>query len=60
MQDEIETLARGAYDAYGAVTDHKNYQGLPMPTWDALPDKIRQAWLAAAQHVRNAVIVEKA
>lgn len=60
MQNEIETLARGAYDAYGGVTDHKNYQGLPMPTWEDLPAKIREAWLAAALHVRNAVIVAKA
>jgi hypothetical protein len=55
MGDELETLAKGAYGAYGAVTDHKNYQGLPMPTWAELPDKIREAWRAAALHVRSVV-----
>src|SRR5690242_10617065 len=37
-----------AYMAYAAVTDNKNYQGLPMPTWADLTDKIREAWEAAA------------
>lgn len=36
-----------AYDAYGAVTDHKNYQGLPMPKWEDLPPRIQEAWRAA-------------
>lgn len=36
------------YAAYGKVTDFKNYQGLPMPAWEALGDKIREAWIAAA------------
>ncbi len=40
-------LAKSAYHAYGAVTDHKNYQGLPMPEWENLTDKIRDAWRAA-------------
>jgi len=33
------------------VTDHKNYQGLPMPQWHELPEKIREAWTAAASHL---------
>lgn len=37
-----------AYMAYGATTDNKNYQGLPMPKWEDLTDKIREAWEAAA------------
>jgi|CXWL01.1.fsa_nt_gi hypothetical protein len=44
-------LAKEAYSAYGAVTDYKNYQGLPMPKWDDLTPKIQAAWLAAAQRV---------
>lgn len=43
--------AKSAYRAYGAVTDHKNYQGLPMPEWEALTDKIREAWIGAVQDV---------
>lgn len=45
----IEQLAKQCYYAYGSVTDHKNYQGLPMPTWENLTDKIREAWKAAAR-----------
>ena len=44
---DIEMIARAAYDAYGNVTDHKNYRGDPMPEWDNLPEKIQQAWRAA-------------
>ncbi len=40
--------ARRAYAAYGAVTDHKNFQGDPMPEWDDLGDTIQAAWIAAA------------
>jgi hypothetical protein len=49
--EELETLAQGAYRAYGAVTEFKNYQGLPMPKWEDLTDKIREAWCAAALYV---------
>ena len=41
-------VAIAAYTAYGAVTDFKNYQGLPMPTWEELPETIQRAWNAAA------------
>ncbi len=44
-------IAQEAYRAYGQVTDFKNYQGLPMPTWEELPVKIREAWIAAAKKV---------
>lgn len=46
---EREARAQLAYQAYGQVTDFKNYQGLPMPSWSELPPKIREAWGAAAQ-----------
>lgn len=46
-------LAMGAYNAYGETTDFKNYQGLPMPPWDALPEAIQNAWIAAASYVFN-------
>ncbi len=49
MKDPDIARAEFAYRAYGAVTDFKNYQGLPMPEWDALPPKIREAWVAAAK-----------
>lgn len=40
--------AKAAYARYGAVTDHKNFQGNPMPAWDDLTDTIQAAWIAAA------------
>ena len=49
----LESLGSSAYEAYGATTDHKNYQGLPMPTWEELPEKIRVAWRAAASRVAS-------
>lgn len=36
------------YNVYGSVTDFKNFQGNPMPEWNALPDKIKLAWEAVA------------
>lgn len=49
--DYLLECAIRAYDAYGEVTDHKNYQGLPMPKWDELTDKIRAAWVNAVKSV---------
>jgi hypothetical protein len=40
--------AQEAYQRYGAVTDFKNYQGNPMPQFSELPEKIQEAWIAAA------------
>lgn len=50
------SLAVLAYNAYGAVTDHKNYQGLPMPAYEDLTDKIKEAWQAAVMAVRQQVL----
>jgi hypothetical protein len=43
-----ESRARIAYTAYGRKTDFKNFRGDPMPAFDELPEKIREAWTAAA------------
>lgn len=40
--------AQRAYEAYGAVTEHKNFQGDPMPAWEDLGDTIQAAWVAAS------------
>jgi hypothetical protein len=48
-----ESRARIAYTAYGRVTGFKNFRGDPMPRFDALPPKIREAWIAAAGTVWN-------
>lgn len=44
-----ESIAQSLYRAYGEVTDFKNYQGLPMPEWEALTPTIQQAWIAAGK-----------
>ena len=48
---DIEKLAMGAYAAYGRSTGNKNFRGEPMPTWEALPESIREAWRAAVESV---------
>ena len=48
---EIEALAKIAYTAYGKTTDFKNFMGNPMPLWEELPEKIREAWGNAADSV---------
>ena len=50
----MDDLAKIAYEAYGESTGWRNYQGLPMPAWDDLPEPIRRAWDAAAQAVLDA------
>jgi hypothetical protein len=51
--ETIDTLAitRDAYQAYGDCRDWKAYDGKPMPTFDALPDGIRDAWHASTRKV---------
>ena len=44
---DIQEVAKKAYNAYGGVTDFKNFQGNPMPKWEELPPKIQEAWQAA-------------
>jgi hypothetical protein len=51
--DDQIVMAKLAYAAYGKTTDFKNYQGNPMPSWDALGDTIQGAWVAAANAVNN-------
>lgn len=48
-------LAKVSYQAYGDYVDWKNYMGKPMPKWEELPEKIRGAWEAGTQAVRDAL-----
>jgi hypothetical protein len=50
MLDMID-VAKRAYAAYGRSTGNKNFRGEEMPTWDALPQAIRDAWVAAVTEV---------
>lgn len=49
-------LAITAYQAYGNSVGWLNHLGKPMPRWDDLPPEIKQAWLEAAEAVREALI----
>jgi hypothetical protein len=46
-----ESRGRIAYTAYGRVTEFENYQGLPMPSFDELPPKIKEAWIKSANTI---------
>lgn len=50
LSADLVDRAKAAYHAYGGVTDFKNYQGLPMPQWEDLTEKIREAWIAATKN----------
>lgn len=47
MENGIESIAKEAYQAYGSVTDFKNFRGEPMPDFNNLPEKIIKAWIKA-------------
>lgn len=56
-QDALEDeLARKMYHAYGGHTNWKNFQGNPMPEWDALPANIQGAWRTAAREAVNCLL----
>lgn len=48
---DFAELAKVAYKAYGESTGGVNYQGLPMPEWIDLPNKIKDAWIAAVREI---------
>ena len=56
MSTDDVTLGQVAYAAYGRTTNNLNYQGLPMPAWDALGDTIREAWENAAKAIQGATV----
>lgn len=53
-----KTYEETAYEAYGKVTDFKNFQGNPMPAFKDLPEKIQEAWKAAAQAIYDVTVEE--
>lgn len=49
-------LGRQAYEAYSRHTGGKSLAtGADLPTWDALPEPIRQAWIVAAARITGIV-----
>ena len=55
-----ESRGRIAYIAYGRVTNFKNFQGNPMPEFDALPENIREAWIVSANVIWDLATTGKA
>jgi len=51
-------LAKIAYQGYGESVGFKNYQGLPMPEWKDLGEKIQNAWIAATVAVIDQLAVQ--
>lgn len=49
MNDLLQDAARAGYEGYAAFTGGKTFDGRDMPTWDQLPDRIRQAWAAGVE-----------
>lgn len=47
--DRSVRAAQAGYHAYGNYVGWKNVAGLPMPDWDVLPAKIREAWTVAVR-----------
>ncbi len=54
VEHTLDALARMAYNAYGESTGWRNFQGNPMPAFDALGQSIQDAWVAAATAVLDA------
>lgn len=52
-EDLRKTLGQLGYEAYARSTGGKTFDGRDMPTWSALPDKIKQAWHDAARAVSD-------
>jgi len=56
-KSEDEIRAEKMYNLYGESAEWKNYQGLPMPTWNLeegkpqLPDNIKKHWIYVANQI---------
>lgn len=48
-------LAEVGYNEYGRSTEWKNYRGLPMPSWEELPQPQKGAWQEAARAMRDRI-----
>lgn len=53
----FERYAKAGYEGYGESTGHKNYQGLPMPSYEDLPEKQKRAWVDAVKAVLKGLVV---
>ncbi|GAA4002047.1 hypothetical protein GCM10022631_10830 [Deinococcus rubellus] len=44
-------FAKEGYEAYAKQTGGKTFDGRDMPTWEQLPENIKDAWSAGAEYV---------
>ena len=51
MDTNFRELAHAGYEAYSASTGNKNFRGEEMPAFDALPEPIINAWIAATKEI---------
>lgn len=51
---ESTDLGKVAYAAYGKATNFRDPNGNPLPVWDVLPGKWKEAFAATAEAVLNA------
>lgn len=55
QERKAEDLARAAYEAYKAEARGVNHQGLPLPAWEQLGDRVQASWRAAVQVIVSLV-----
>lgn len=53
-EDDATVSGKVGYEAYAAFTGGKTFDGRQMPTWEELPDRIRNAWRESAIAILNA------
>jgi len=46
-----DELGKVGYRTYGDMVGQRDYQGDPMPTWEALPHQQKRAWIEAALEI---------
>lgn len=51
MNDKYLFLARIGYESYSQASGNKNYLGLDMPTWQELPENIKNYWIVSAKAI---------
>ena len=55
-ESTMETAAIAAYNAYAKSVGGKTFDDKPMLHWEALPERIREAWTAAAASARIVIL----
>lgn len=48
--EDIGELAAGMFDAYNKQAEGKTYNGLPIPPWQEIGERVQNCWRAAANY----------